>query len=167
MSDPLTRARDARGELQRFGYGILAALLVLIGGLVAINQLIIAPRSFGNLEIMVTAQPSGRRLVGAALELRDDAGAVMATGHSDEEGMYRQGRMPEGRYLLRISAPPHQPLEQEFQILSGEVTRIGAQMLRLQPPAGVVEDRPLASPGASEADAPAEPSSPGGGSTAP
>ncbi len=108
--------------------GIIAA--VLIGGLTAINKLLVEPSAFGHLSVALLDQTNGSPIAEAFLELQDSAGSTRAVGRSDGRGSYHQGRMPEGRYLLLVGAPGFQPMEKAFRVLAGEKMSV---VLHLQP----------------------------------
>lgn len=132
--DTSVNSAVAKREVLRLGQAVLAVVVILIGGLIAINQWLLQPRLFGRLEISVVDQTVNRPFVGVAVELSDATGSMLATGRSDEKGYYGQGRMPEGRHRLRISAPGYQAVERWFEVSAGETTRLTIGLMMAEPP---------------------------------
>jgi TonB family protein len=91
------------------------------------NAQISAPQDGGSISGTVE-DPSGARVPGCVITLRDQSGASVGSAVCNAAGLYRLASIPPGHYNLQFKAPGFARRRMESEIEAGKAVRIDAKL---------------------------------------
>ncbi len=110
-------------QIMNLVVALMAGLVTVAGGIYSLNAKWFAPKT-GILEGVVRDEQIDKPLWKVPVEVTDREGAVVAAADSDQAGQFQIKSLPEGSYVVKVTAPRHGVGSKNIKIIPPSTTTV-------------------------------------------